>query len=608
MSSESEQRLGSANRAGGSPFVFVGYLLVIFILVSVSSSVQKSPTIDEPMHLFAGYSYLKWHDFRANPEHPPLAKMWAALPLLGLNIKDPRQGRGHWNGIIEDHRIGMTSQVDRDMLADNDVKTLFFFARLQMIALAAVLGLFICLWGKELFGVEAGLAALFLFILDPNILAHSQIIHTDVPFAAVGFIASYFFWRYLERANARNLLLFAAFSSLAPVTKYSYPMLFLIWIVLGALKVFSAAPQIDSFGASRVITSRRGKAFLIGSAFFAAGIASYLMVWAAYGFRFSAIPDGSAHFYMDWVMVPQSFVRPLVLFATDYHLFPESWIYGQLFVLTNLQRMAYLFGEASPDGFWSYFPVAFVVKTPLPTLILLAIGCWMIFRRRIGGFRIFFLLVPPLLYFAFAVIPRINIGLRHILFIYPFLFVFAGAVAAEIWRSKAEYKEYKRAGLMFLAVWYVAGCAWIYPHYLAYFNEAVGGPKNGYKILLDSNLDWGQDLPGLKKWMDANGVKKIRLSYFGASEPEYYGIDAEYLPGSWILSAVPETPSSERLVYTAVSAQNLFGSELPAKIDPAKLEPNVRKRLDHVKQLQFKKPVATIGYSIFIFEDKDAPP
>jgi dolichyl-phosphate-mannose-protein mannosyltransferase len=596
MSGESEQHVEAAKRAAGLPFVFVGYLLVIFILISVSSFVQKSPTSDEPLHLFAGYSYLKWHDFRTNPEHPPLAKMWAALPLLAMNIKDPRQGRPHWDWIAAEEGIGATLYVERDMFVENDQDRLFFFAKLQMIALASVLGFFVYLWGKDLFGLEAGLAALFLFILDPNILAHSQIVHTDVPFAMFAFIATYFFCRYIERANWLNMLFFCLFSGLAAVTKYSYPALLVIWLVLGALRVFQPEPQIDAFAAPRIIASRRGKTLLTGGAILAAGFVSYFFTWAIYDFRFNAIPDGSAHFYMDWMISPESFFRPLVLFATDHHLFPEAWIYGQLYVLSNLQRMAYLFGEASPEGFWSYFPVAFVVKTPLPTLILLAIGCWMI-RRRVYGFRtgsrVRFVLIPALFYFAFAVVARINIGVRHILFIYPFLFVFAGAVAANIWRSKAVYK---RAGLILLAFWYVGGCAWIYPHYLAYFNEAIGGPKNGYKVLIDSNIDWGQDLPGLKKWMEANGVKRIRLFYAGTSDPEYYAIDAEYFPGSRNVSTAPETSSPETTVYTAVSVQYLFGPQLP--FDEAE-----RKQLEHVKLLRFKKPVATIGYSIFIFKD-----
>jgi 4-amino-4-deoxy-L-arabinose transferase-like glycosyltransferase len=595
MSGEAEQRVEAANRAGGLIFAFVGYLLVIFILVSVSSFVQKSPTNDEPLHLFAGYSYLKWHDFRTNPEHPPLAKMWAALPLLALNITDPRPGRPHWNLMVENRRIAQEVRIDRDMFFDNDAKTLFFFAKLQMIGLAVLLGLFVYLWSKELFGVEAALAALFLFALDPNILAHSNIVHTDVPFATFAFIATYFFWRYLKRANWPNLLFFCLCSGLAAVTKYSYPALLIIWLILGTLRIFQPAPQIDAFAAPRIIASRRGKTLLTGGAILAAGFVTYLFIWAVYGFRFNAVPDGSAHFDMDSVISSESFFRPLVLFATDHHLFPEAWIYGQLYVLTNLHRMAYLFGEPSPEGSWTYFLVAFAVKTPLPTLILLAIGCWMIIRRRVDGTRFRFVLIPALLYFAFAVIARINIGVRHILFVYPFLFVFAGAVVTKIWRSKAMYK---RTGLMLLAGWYVAGCFWIYPHYLAYFNEVIGGPKNGHNVLVNSNIDWGQDLPGLKKWMDANKVKKIRLLYAGALEPEYYGIDAEYLPGSRNVGTAPETSSPEITVYTAVSAEYLFGPE-ELQFDEAE-----REQLEPVKRLRFKKPVATIGYSIFIFEDE----
>ncbi|MGE5817073.1 MAG: ArnT family glycosyltransferase [Deltaproteobacteria bacterium] len=567
--------------------VVVFYFALIFTLLCASSFVQKSPTVDEPVHLAAGYSYLKWDDFRANPEHPPLAKLWAALPLLLFDIKDSRLSRPHWDLIPEKREPLATIDFARDMLfVDNDGEALFFLAKLQMIALAVVLGTLVYTWSRKLFGFEAGLAALFLFAFDPNILAHSQIVHTDMPFALFFFLSIYGFWSFLERASWRNLLLTSLFFGLAAITKYSYVAIIPIWIVLGLVKVCSDEPLISTFTRRpRVIAGWRGKMMLLAGLLVAALMAAYVVVWAAYDFRFQAIRGGFRPLHMDWVM-PEigSPFYSLLAFVNKHHLFPEAWVYGQLYVQKYLSRSAFLLGEISPDGFWSYFPVAFVVKTPLPTLVLLAVSLWMILCGRLNRRTGLFLLIPPTIYFLSAVWARKNLGVRYILPIYPFLFVVMSGAVAELWRSQSRSK---RGCLILLAVWYLGSCISIYPDFLAFFNEVAGGPKNGYKVLLDSNLDWGQDLKGLKRWMDANQVNKIKLLYFGTVDPEYYGIDASYIQRSWIGYDPPATRTLEVPQYAAMSAHLLF--QVLAK----------ERTLDLFRSAE---PVAIIGHSILVFK------
>jgi hypothetical protein len=567
--------------------VILTYFVLIFSLISISSFLQKSPTVDESMHLFAGYSYLKWGDFRANPEHPPLAKIWAALPLLALDIKDPRPSRPHWDLIPESvHPLPTTEDIADDMLyVDNDGETLFFYAKLQMIFLGMLLGIFVYLWSKKLFGLEAAVAALFIFTLDPNILAHSQIVHTDLPFTAVFFIGTYFFWRVSTRLTWPDLVLTSVFFALAAITKYSAVTILPLWALLGLAKIFSGEPQVSASTTPRDAASRWDRATLLAGALASAAMTAYFLIWAVYGFRFDAIPGGLPRLHLDWVMPAEnSPLRPLVTFITNHQIFPEAWIYGQLYAFKYLQRKAFLLGQISADGFWSYFPVVFAVKTPLPTLILLVVSVWMLVRGRIDRKQGFFLLVPVIAYFSFAVWSRMNIGLRHILPIYPFLFVLIGGAAAALWRSGSRLK---RGGLILLAVWSLWSCIATYPHYLAFFNELVGGPKNGYKVLLDSNLDWGQDLKGLKRWMDANGVKKIQFLYFGLVEPEYYGIDASYVERSWVGYDPPATQTPEAPKYVAISATLLQGMTFDDKF---------------TEPFRSRVPVATIGHSIFIFK------
>ena len=563
----------------------LSYFVLVFSLICVSSFLQKSPTVDEPIHLFAGYSYLKWGDFRANPEHPPFAKIWAALPLLAFDVKDPTPSSPHWDLIPESPRGLPAFDLAGDVLvADNDGEKLFFYAKLQMIVLGILLGIFVYLWSKGLFGLEAAIAALIIFALDPNILAHSQIVHTDLPFTAFFFIGTYFLFCFLERAAWPSLSLTSLFFGLAAITKYSYVAILPVWVILGLAKIFFPAPQLPVFAAPRAATGRWNKAALLVGVLASAAMTAYIFIWTVYGLRYDAIPGGLRPLHMTWVMPAEnSSLRPLAALITDHRLFPEAWIYGQLYTLKYLERTAFLLGQASADGFWSYFPVAFTVKTPLPTLILLFIGLWMLIRGRLSRMHGFFLIVPAISYFSFAVWSWANIGVRYILPIYPFLFVLAGGTAAQLWKGGRWIK----GCVVLLAIWSLWSCASTYPHYLAFFNELVGGPKNGYKVLLDSNLDWGQDLKGLKRWMDANGVNKIRFLYFGWIDPEYYGIDASYVPGSWIGYDPPATQTPEAPKYVAMSAQLLYGYS---------------REDSFVKPFRSREPVATIGHSIFVFK------
>jgi hypothetical protein len=586
----------SAGRHRLASALVLGYFVLLFGFMSISSLLQKSPTIDEPAHLFSGYSYLKWGDFRANPEHPPLAKMWAALPLLAFDIKDPRPARPHWDLILENEQGYATINAAEDMLfVDNNGETLFFYARLQMVLLGMALGIFVYRWSKELFGFGAAAVALFLFAFDPNILAHSQVVHTDVPFAAFFFAGSYFFWRALGRLTRRNLLLTALFFALASATKYSYWAILLAWAILGAAKIFSSEPLLCELGGVRSVSQRGRKTIAVGAILAAAGIAAYLFTWAVYGFRYHAIPGGQLSLTMAQVMPPgKPLLRGLVAFITDHHLFPEAWIYGQLYTLKYLTRPAYLLGEISPNGFLGFFPVVFAVKTPLPALILL-IASAAVWTPRRGARRELFLLVPVVVYFSLAIFSRINIGLRHILPIYPFLFVLLGGGAAELWsRGGAWVKR----GLVLLAVWHLWSSIAVYPHYLAFFNELAGGASNGHEVTLDSNLDWGQDLKGLKLWMDAKRVKKIKLLYFGYIDPEFYEINATYPAGNpWLDYDPPAIRTPETAEYLAISATLLYGSEL--FLDQK--DPNRAKTAEFVRSFRWKEPVAIVGHSIRVY-------
>ena len=356
-----------------APISFVIFLIV-FGFLALSSAVRHSPTVDESVHLVSGYSYLKWGDYRANPEHPPLIKMWAALPLLWLDVKDPRPSSPTWDQIPKTEPGGPLYPFSTEMLFTwNDATTLFFFAKFQMLILSIVLAGFICVWSRELFGATAATIAVFLYGLDPNILAHSTIVHTDLPFAAVFFIGVYFYCRTLKEFTWYHLLLTSLLFGLAAITKHSVVVIVPVWLALSLAAALGREPQrYNLFGKVGTAATWTQRTALACALITSSAILGWVSIWAIYGLRFNAIPGEATPLFMTDV---SSLQRPLAhaiqSIILDYRIFPEALVSGYLYNLKIWQHAAYLLGKVSENGFWSYFPVAFAVKTPLPTLILL---------------------------------------------------------------------------------------------------------------------------------------------------------------------------------------------------------------------------------------------
>ena len=562
----------------------VACLIIFFVVLSLGAVRQKSPTFDETLHLFAGYAYLKWGDFGINPEHPPLAKIVAALPLLTLHLND--------QGVEKLERDRVQAQrghawelANRFLFLNNDAETIFFHAKVVMILLAVGLGIVVFIWARELYGLGAASVALFIYCCDPNMLAHAAIVHTDVPFALLFFAATYFFWLSLNELRWTNLLLTSTFFALAAITKFSFVTILPIWLLLGLITIFTKEPQRSRITEPTWVTSRRGKTILLIIILGAALLIGYLAIWLTYGLRFDTVAYPRAQLPSLIAAAKRPWLELLVRLSNDYLFFPDSWIFGIADAFRSLERPAFLLGEIAKEGFWLYFPIAFLTKTPLPTLILIFAGLvYLPFSRRRMRATIF-LLVPVVVFFAAAVWSHINIGIRHILPIYPFLFVWLGGAAADIWHWGGRST---RLTLLILAVWLVTSAISIYPDHLAFFNEAVGGANNGHNILVDSNLDWGQDLKGLKVWMEQNKVNRIQLAYFGTANPRYYGIDADYLPGTLFSPWSDPADAARQASHAAISATYLMGYNLA--------DANIYARFRQ------QQPVAVIGHSIWVYK------
>jgi hypothetical protein len=574
---------GRAENVSGA-IAGVSLLLVLFVTLSLSATLQKSPTADEGFHLVAGYSYLKWTDFRINPEHPPLTKVLAALPLLALNTNDSPLNREQRDKVQANRMYGWLL-ANRWLFASNDAEKMFFYAKLPMIVLGAILGVFVFCWARDLYGFVAGIAALSIYSLDPNIIAHTPIVHTDIPFAVFLFACMYFFWRTLRDITWFDWSLAALFFSLAVITKFSALLTPLIWGVLGISRILSLEPIRLRFSALFIVRECLGKTLWVVALLLSACVLSYILIWAAYGFRYDAVSGQYGALALGEFAETSEWFEAIVQSNRRYHLLPEAWLSGLHYAYFAAARSSYLLGEISDEGFWLYFPIAFAVKTPLATIILLLVSLMMFLSDERQRKDTIFLFVPILVIFSVAVVSRMNIGLRHILAIYPFLFVWLGGTVSNLW---VHGTVWKKSLVIVLGVWLAASSLKTFPDFIAYFNETISFSRP-YEILVDSNLDWGQDLKGLKRWIDKNGVKKIQLAYFGTADPAYYGIEAVYKSGTWttVMSAPDRRNDLGVSPYLAVSATHLTGVYLRPSNPYA--------------QFLLKEPVTIIGRSILIY-------
>jgi len=502
-----------------------------------------------------------------------LSRDWSALLASGANWRFVHE---FFYGVRDD--VLARSGAERAYTLPTDVRyrssdflhpaqRLFLESRITVLGLALALGLFIFLWARELFGFLPAVLALTIFCFDPNFVAHGALVTTDVP-AAMGIFASVWLYvRALRLGRWRDFGLFGLATGVAAIVKFSTVMLAPMLLLLSATWLaFPAVFDVDSIG-RKMRMQRTVKALAVGA------ISAYVGIWAIYGFRFSAAaaPTQAAafeeatgiavpfrepgHLPIEWALRKAAVIRTqvqgwerfespqdlaqrasavslplpdrLILELRDRQILPESYLMGLAYVRLSVRRGAFLDGEYSPSGFWDYFIRAFLYKTSIPVLILVVVAVSGLTRDRRR--ESLFLIVPAIFYFVVASVSGLNIGIRHILPIYPFLFVAIGYLVTK-WPEQK-----RRTGVIVIGVLVAIPCFVVFtplpgvpvaPHHLSFFNEFAGGPTGGVRHLVDSNCDWGQDLPELAKWVKEHELKRpIRLSYFGSGDPRAFGFE-----------------------------------------------------------------------------------
>jgi hypothetical protein len=549
----------------------------VFVALDVVSYTQASATWDEPIHVTSGYVALARHDYRIDPEHPPFLRMWAALPLMaiqGIKLDTAVIDKTPPTAWAMEKLFDFSHQF---MYVDNDADRLLYAARFMVVVLGVVLGVLLFCWVNEWLGFEAAVAALAFYTIEPNIAAHSSLVTTDFGVTCFIFGALYFLWRTCRRPSALNIAGLTAFFALAIISKYSA-------LILGPIVVVLLAFATLRLRTLKLLTALGILALLAST--------SWIAIWGVYGFRYTPSASGTWLFhFQDNPMVLQRVpaLASIVNWIDGGRLLPNIFTQGFLLSQAKAQvRGAFLAGSYSTIGWWYYFPVAFLIKTPVALIILLFGGMAAYAKRwRVWGLEgTVFVVLPIALYLGSAMTARINIGLRHILPIYPLVLLAAAAAAKELLAAK---RHRGRIVLGVLALFWLLEFGRAYPNNLAFFNQLVGGPANGSKYLVDSNLDWGQDLKPLKGWMDRNGVANINLAYFGSADPAYYHINCRYLPGSPFFVAdqsigLPQLPG-----YVAVSVTVLSGVYF-----------DERGRAFY-KALRDQDPLADIGHSIQVY-------
>jgi 4-amino-4-deoxy-L-arabinose transferase-like glycosyltransferase len=565
--------------------VFVLAGAAVYVALAVTSLRTQSATFDEGSHLPAGYTYLELGDHRLNPEHPPLVKILAALPLLFMDVTMK----------ADDEAWAMRRQWEfgkRFLYRWNDADRLLFWGRLPMVALGALLGVSVFLWARRRHGLRVATLALFLCVLSPDVLAHGQLVTTDVGITLFMFLSVVAFDAASRRVSPGRVVLAGLAAGAAFATKFSAVLLLPILAGLALVAVLAREPVTLALPgrAPHEIRGRGARMAAMAGVLAAVGLLSLFIVWASYGFRSRLSPDPAVDAAFEWSRVePDSALqRPVARLVRASGVLPDAFVFGFLrFFKHSEPRPAFLLGRVSSEGWWYFFPVTFLLKTPVPLLALLGIAAATRRVHRRPWREELVLWLPVGIYAAVAVVRALNIGHRHLLPIYPFLFVAAGRVAD--WAFSPPAPRGRALLVSALCGWHAASTALIHPHYLAYVNELGGGPGNGYRLFADSSLDWGQDLKGLKGYLGRRGIGYVKLSYFGTADPAYYEIPGDLLPSHML----PPPRVTAREVrpgdLLAVSATNLQGVYLPPEDQPL------------MARLREAKPIDNVGYSILIY-------
>jgi hypothetical protein len=556
-------------------------LLAANLFASIS---RKSITNDEIVHIPAGYYHLVAGEFQLNNEHPPLVKMWATLPLLFLQPDEPPAPKTEDENFME-RTWGFHERFWQANRAR--FQSVTFWPRAMMIPITLALGAVIFVFARKLFGETAALISVALYVLEPTVLAHGRIVHTDVPAAFAYLLFFFMLHHYSEAPGLKRALLLGLACGVALLTKFS------MLVVVPVLGVYLLARLFLNWRDSK----QRSQIALHG------GVVTFvilLLVNAAYHFQHPVLEASDVR----WVEMKSPALLGFVTTGIRVlsRIIPTYYLFGvyNIEVHNHYGHATSLLGQYSDRGWWYYFPVAFALKTTLPFLLLAvaALG-WAVWRLTIKhkgkrDRRFLWLVVPLAVYLAISLTSHINIGIRHLLPVYPFLFIAGGALLAQLLRAR---RKLGIAVLVVLFGWMSFEAVRIFPDYTSYMNQLASGHPHWY-YLSDSNVEWGDDVGELAAYLKARGETRVRAALSaGWSSLRLY--DVEYLD----LTSMPPGSTPETR-YVAIGASELNGSTVfVGEIDGVPL--SQEQRVNFFARYRDRKPEAVFGGSIYLFREKE---
>jgi Dolichyl-phosphate-mannose-protein mannosyltransferase len=569
------------------PFVQMRWFVILLLSIHASlltwSATKHSPNLNEPAHLVAGVSHWKFSRFELYRVNPPLIRMVAAIPILFSDATFD------WSGFQDSPGARPVFDIGKQFINSNGEKSIWYFiiARWTCIPFS-ILGGYICyLWAKELFGPIAGLFSLTLWCFSPNILAHGQFITPAAGSTALGITAAYFFWKWLRHPGWKFAVIAGITLGLAELTKSTWIILFGLWPLIWILW-FTMQKESKKTGWKKQL-SQLGCVLLIGL---------YLLN-LGYGFEGSFTKLKNFQFVSNFLTENRSTEIEEREMKTNRFAdswlgkvplpFPKNYILGidiQKKDFENFGRESYLRGEFQVKGWWYYYLYALAIKVP--------VGFWIIFflanlhslvskSTNTASWRDGLMLAVPSITILILVSSQTGFShhMRYVLPIFPFAFIWMGQSA--LWIAKRG--ELATIITCSSLIWAVGSSLWLYPHSLSYFNEIIGGPMHGHNHLINSNIDWGQDLVLLKDWIeDHPEAKNLQLCYYGHLDPKDLGFDNPLPPINKKREPNFKPPSG----WYAISINYLrgYGWKQPK---------------DGFSYFQNYKPVATVGYSIYIY-------
>jgi hypothetical protein len=561
-----------------------GLILTVMGVNLVSQAARKSLTNDELVHIPSAHRYLIAGDFRFNPEHPPLAKLWAAMPLPFVHLRYTQPPERSNQDFLQ---FTSTYSSEFWQLNEGNWWAITFWSRAAMIVITLALGGLIFIYARTFFTLRAAVIAVAIFSLEPTMLAHGWIVHTDIP-AAFAYLLFFFgLQRYWMHPTLRQAIWFGLVTGIALVTKFSLAIvapIFLLVLIYGAVQARALEP------------SQLKRLAQVGLA----TITAFVLINAAYFFQHPRLDPQDSNWISIYAGSPLAGQKIINLLNIISKVVPTYYLFGvyTVYVHNRLGHPSSLLGSYGLHGWWSYFPLTFALKTSIPFLLLsvaaILWAAWSTVSKRELIWLSALLAIASFL--GMSMFSHVNIGVRHIAPIFPFLFLLAGAFLDRLLKTR-----YVRAAMIVAVVlfgWMIFDAVAGYRNYISFTNSLTLGRAN-WQVLSDSNVEWGEEIGALAEYLHQQGDTRIMAAMSATGM-------TPHLQGLEIVGYPPRDLQSARTRYVAIGASYLNGSTVRDDLtDENGARLSEAQRVSYFDNYRRLKPERVFGDSIYLYRKSE---